>query len=160
LAARALPVLCSVEQVKVWAQRGRAAVQIDTGMTRLGLAPAEVDELARHPELLAGIDVDLVLTHFACADEPEHPLNRLQVGSFERLRTAFASVPVSIGNSAGTLIDAAHRGHVVRPGIALYGGNPFVASENPMEGVVTLTAPIIQVRDIEHAQTVGYGATY
>ncbi len=67
---------------------------------------------------------------------------------------------MSIGNSAGTLTGAAHRGDVVRPGIGLYGGNPFTERPNPIEPVVTLDAPIVQIRDVEQAQTVGYGATY
>jgi alanine racemase len=153
-------VLASLAQIEAWAGRGRAALQIDTGMARLGLSAGDIEELARRPEPLAGVDVDLVVTHLACADEPEHALNRAQLESFTRLRARLVRAPTSIGNSAGTLLGAAHRGDVVRPGIALYGGNPFAAGESPMEPVVTLTAPILQVREIEHAQTVGYGATY
>jgi len=160
VAARATPVLCSLEQVERWSGRGRALLQIDTGMGRLGLEAREVDELARRPELLAGIEIELVVTHLACADEPEHPLNRAQLEAFERLRRRLAAARVSIGNSAATLTGAAHRGDVVRPGIGLYGGNPFTERPNPFEPVVTLTAPIVQVREIEHGQTVGYGATY
>jgi alanine racemase len=178
VAARAIPVLNSLEQVRRWA--GRAVLQVDTGMGRLGLGAREVEELARRPELLERIDVELVLTHLACADEPEHPLNAEQLRAFELLRPRLPQVPASIGNSAATLIDARHRGDVVRPGIALYGGNPFSAGfsagfaaglpagasgglaggNNPMEAVATLTAPIVQIREVEQAQTVGYGATY
>jgi alanine racemase len=158
--ARALPVLSSLEQVRLWRGRGRALLQVDTGMNRLGLSAAEVDELVGHPELLEGIEIELVLTHLACADEPEHPLNAEQLQAFEQLRGRLPTARVSIGNSAGTLIDADHRGQVVRPGIGLYGGNPFAARANPMAPVVSLSAPILQVREIETPQTVGYGATY
>lgn len=158
--ARAVPVLCSLEQIANWAGRGRALLQIDTGMCRLGLADREVDELARRPELLAGIEIEQVMTHLACADEPEHPLNREQLEAFERLRRRLPTVPASIGNSAGALTGAATSGDLVRPGIGLYGGNPFTARANPFEAVVTLTAPIVQIREIDRAQTVGYGATY
>jgi alanine racemase len=165
-AARAIPVLNSLEQIDRWT--GRAVLQVDTGMGRLGLSAREIEQLAQRPELLAQIRVELVLTHLACADEPEHPLNTDQLRAFDRLRRLLPQAPTSIGNSAATLIDAAHRGDLARPGIALYGGNPFFAGfsagfangDNPMEGVVTLTAPIIQIRDVEAAQTVGYGATY
>ena len=159
-AARATPVLCSLEQVERWAGRGRALLQIDTGMARLGLSSREVDELARRPELLAGIEVELVVTHLACADEPDHPLNCRQLEAFERLRRKLPSARVSIGNSAGTLNGAAQCGDVARPGIGLYGGNPFAERPNPFEPVVTLNAPIVQIRDIDEAQTVGYGATF
>jgi alanine racemase len=180
-AARAVPVLNSLEQIGRWS--GRAVLQIDTGMGRLGLDAREVEELARRPELLERVGVELVLTHFACADEPEHPLNAEQLRAFERLRRRLPQAPSSIGNSAATLIDAQHRGDVARLGIALYGGDPFFAGfsagfsagpavlsagssaghagrGNPMETVATLTAPIVQIRDVEQVQTVGYGATY
>jgi len=159
-AARATPVLCSLEQVERWAGRGRALLQIDTGMARLGLSSREVDELARRPELLAGIEVELVVTHLACADEPDHPLNRQQLEAFDSLRRRLPSARVSIGNSAGTMNGGAQRGDVVRPGIGLYGGNPFTERPNPFEPVVTLNAPIVQIRDIDTVQTVGYGATF
>jgi alanine racemase len=160
VAARATPVLCSLEQVARWSGLGAALLQIETGMGRLGLDAREVDELARRPDLLAGIEIELVVTHLACADEPEHPLNRAQLEAFERLRRRLPPARASIGNSAATLTDKAARGDVVRPGIGLYGGNPFTARANPFEPVVTLTAPIAQIREIELAQTVGYGATY
>jgi alanine racemase len=159
-AARATPVLCSLEQIERWRGRGRALLQIETGMGRLGVGAREVEELERRPELLAGIDVELVVTHLACADEPEHPLNCLQLEAFERLRGRLPISRVSIGNSAGTLTGRAQRGDVVRPGIALYGGNPFADRPNPFEPVVTLHAPIVQIRDVDAAQTVGYGATF
>jgi alanine racemase len=87
-------------------------------------------------------------------------MNAEQLSRFEHLRRSLPPARTSIGNSAGTLIDAAHRGDLVRPGIALYGGNPFSDRPNPMAPVVTLTAPILQLREIGEPQTVGYGATY
>jgi len=100
------------------------------------------------------------MTHLACADEPEHPLNAEQLARFAQMRALWPGVRTSIGNSAGTLLDGAHRGDLGRPGIALYGGNPFASRPNPMEAVATLTAPILQIRDIAEPATVGYGATY
>ena len=111
-------------------------------------------------DVLADLELDFVMTHLACADEPEHPLNAEQLARFEQLRGRLPPAPTSIGNSAGTLLDAAHRGDLARPGIALYGGNPFSDRPNPMEPVVTLTAPILQLRDLGEPATVGYGATY
>jgi len=155
---RARPVLNTLAQVERWHGHGPAALHVDTGMNRLGLSAAEVAAIASRRELLAGLD--LVMTHLACADEPDHPMNREQLKRFDLARAQLPPLPTSIGNSAGTLIDAAHRGDVVRPGIALYGGNPFSALPNPMASVATLTAPILQLRDVERPETVGYGATY
>jgi alanine racemase len=159
-ALRAIPVLNTLEQIERWRSRGRACLHLDTGMTRLGLGAADVATLAAEPQRLEGIEVVLVMTHLACADEPEHPLNAEQVRRFDELRARLPAAPTSIGNSAGLLIDVAHRGDIVRPGIALYGGNPFRRRANPMARVVTLTAPILQIHDIDSERTVGYGATY
>ena len=156
----ARPVLSTLEQIERWRGRGRALLHLDTGMNRLGLRAAEAAALAQRKDLLEGLALDFVMTHLACADEPEHPMNLEQLARFEQMRAALPQARTSIGNSAGTLIDSAHRGDLARPGIALYGGNPFSDRPNPMEPVVTLTAPILQVHDVVEAEPVGYGATY
>ena len=156
----ARPVLNTLEQIERWAGKGRAMLHLDTGMNRLGLRAADVAVLAQRPDFLGAMTLDFVVTHLACADEPDHPLNAEQLARFEQLRSVVPGVRSSIGNSAGTLLDAAHRGDLARPGIALYGGNPFSDRPNPMEAVVTLTAPILQLHDVAGAEPVGYGATY
>jgi alanine racemase len=160
VAIGARPVLNTLEQIDLWRGKGPALLHLDTGMNRLGLSAADVDVLAERPDVTGGLSLEFVMTHLACADEPGHPQNAEQLARFDRLRRVLPPARTSIGNSAGTLIDTAHRGDLVRPGIALYGGNPFSALPNPMERVVTLTAPIFQLRDIDEPQAVGYGATY
>jgi alanine racemase len=160
IALRATPVLSSLEQIERWRGHGRALLHIDTGMTRLGLSPADVHVLAGRKDLLQGVELEYVITHLACADEVEHPQNKAQLKLFDELRRFLPPARTSIGNSAATFIDAAHRGDLVRPGIALYGGNPFVGKPNPMATVVTFLAPILQIREITDAVPVGYGATY
>ena len=156
----ARPVLNTLEQVERWRGKGRALLHLDTGMNRLGLSRADVAALAARQDWLDELALDFVMTHLACADEPAHPMNAEQLARFERMRRSLPSAGTSIGNSAGTLIDAAHCGDLVRPGIGLYGGNPFSDRPNPMKNVVTLTAPILQLREIGEPQPVGYGATY
>ena len=156
----ARPVLNTLEQIELWGGRGRALLHLDTGMNRLGLRAADVAELGRRKDWLDRLEVDFVMTHLACADEPQHPLNAEQLARFDEMRAIVPHARTSIGNSAGTLIDAAHRGDLARPGIALYGGNPFADRPNPMEPVATLTAPILQLHDVAGPETVGYGATY
>jgi alanine racemase len=160
MALRAVPVLSSLEQVERWRGHGRALLHIDTGMTRLGLNAADVRVLAKRRDLLEGVELTYVITHLACADEPENPQNWAQIESFDELRALLPPARTSIGNSAGLFLDAAHRGDLVRPGIALYGGNPFTERPNPMAPVVTFLAPILQIREITQPVTVGYGATY
>jgi alanine racemase len=157
VAADLIPVLNHEGQLECWRSRapGRpAAVHVDTGMSRLGFdhdVPAE---------RFSGIPVALLLTHFACADEPAHPLNLLQSERFARVRARFPGVPVSIGNSAATLGGPATAGDVGRPGIGLFGGNPFVGLANPMAPVVALQGQVLQVRHVEPDVAVGYGASY
>jgi alanine racemase len=157
------PVLSSLAQVERWAEdapKRAAAVHVDTGLSRLGMTAREVETLAGRSALLDRLDVRYVVTHLACADEPEHPLNDDQLRRFDALRARLPPSKTSIGNSAAIFSDARHRGDLVRPGIALYGGNPFRDRPNPLETVVTLRARILQIREVDEAVTVGYGATY
>jgi alanine racemase len=162
-AARLTPVLNSLEQIERWVRYGSGPVvlHIDTGMARLGLPAAEVDALAgARADLVHALEIEYVMTHLACADEPEHALNRRQLDEFERLRRRLPAAKTSIGNSAGILLGGEHCGDLVRPGIGLYGGNPCVAGPNPMEPVVAVEGRIVQIRLVTEATTVGYGATH
>ncbi|HEY5569428.1 MAG TPA: alanine racemase [Gammaproteobacteria bacterium] len=159
--AALVPVLNSLEQVERWSEAGGpAALHLDTGMTRLGLSAADVATLARDAKRLRNIEIECVMTHLACADEPEHSRNADQLAAFDRLRSVWPQAKTSIGNSAGAFLSEAHRGDLVRAGIALYGGNPFIAEPSPVEEVVALKARILQVRTLEEPATIGYGATY
>jgi alanine racemase len=160
-----IPVLNSYEQIERWIELGDAKrfpviVHIDTGMTRLGLDTRQADRLAHDARVSNELEISYLMTHLACADEPAHPFNREQVDRFERFCRQLPAAKTSIGNSAGLLTAEAYRGDLVRPGIALYGGNPFAAAPNPMEVVVTLQAPVLQVWDVTTATPVGYGATH
>jgi len=152
-----IPVLNHETQLACWRDGapGRpAAVHVDTGMHRLGFSRDVPAALFR------GIPVALLITHLACADEPQHPLNRQQFERFDAVRARFPGVPVSIGNSAATLFGSGMAGDVGRPGIGLFGGNPFAGGSNPMAPVVTLEGRILQVRSVEPDDTIGYGASY
>jgi alanine racemase len=156
-----VPVLNSLAQIASWSGSGLpAALHVDTGMNRLGLEAGEVAAIAADSGLLQGLKPVFVMTHLACADRPEHLLNRAQLEAFSALRAKLPSAPTSIGNSAGSLLGPEFRGDLVRPGIALYGGNPFTDRVSPVEPVVTVTAPILQIRRIETHGTVGYGASF
>jgi alanine racemase len=159
--AALIPVLNSLSQVRRWAGvGGPAALHVDTGMTRLGLSRTEVDALAADHALLSAIEIECVLTHLACADDPGHNLNADQLAAFASIRARLPNAKTSIGNSAGAFLSSAHRGDLVRPGIALYGGNPFMARPSPVEAVVSLRAPILQLRTLDAPATIGYGATF
>ncbi|MGI9415875.1 MAG: alanine racemase [Hyphomicrobiales bacterium] len=163
----ARPVLGNLEEIEEWAAfcrahgtRLKAALHVDTGINRLGLGVDEVDALARAPALLADFECTLVMSHLACADEPDHPMNREQVARFDALRARLPAAPASLANSGGTLNGGAYHYDMVRPGVALYGGNPLAHAPNPMDHVVTLEARVMQVRDVAQGTAVGYGATW
>jgi alanine racemase len=159
--ATLMPVLNSLRQVRGWAAvGGPAALHVDTGMTRLGLTRAEVDALADDRTLLRALEIEYLMTHLACADEPDHSLNTDQLAAFASIRALLPKAKTSIGNSAGAFLSSAHRGDLVRPGIALYGGNPILSRPSPVEAVVAVRAPILQLRTIDAPATIGYGATY
>ncbi len=166
-AAHVRPVLGSPEEIREWAAFCRArgarlpaAVHVDTGMNRLGLTEREVAALAGETALFDAFDLALVMSHLACADEPEAPMNARQLATFERVRARLPAAPASFANSAGTLMGGAFLHDLVRPGIALYGGRAVSGRDNPMRPVVTLWARILQVRETEAGESVGYGATW
>ncbi|MEO1468463.1 MAG: alanine racemase [Pseudomonadota bacterium] len=146
------PVLNSTAQLAAWmaGPAGPAALQIDTGMNRLGI---EADALAALGPLPGA--VRFVMSHLACADEPAHPQNAAQRTAFETL-TAPLARPRSLAATGGTLMGGAWHYDMTRPGIGLYGGLPF-AGARP---VVRLEATVIQTRAVAPGEAVGYGATW
>jgi alanine racemase len=119
-----------------------------------------VDAVAADPGRLAGIDLRTLMTHLACADAPEHPLNAQQATRFAAIRARLPAAPASLANSSGMFLGEGFGSDLARPGCALYGINPTPGRPNPMRQVVTLRAPVLQVREIPAGATVGYGATW
>ena len=162
-----VPVLNSLEQVTNWSATARAlsktlpaAIQVDTGMSRLGLEPAEVDTLLAEPERLAGVHVEIIMSHLACGDEPEHDANPRQLGRMQAVRQRFADAKLSFANSAGIFLGEDYRGDLARPGIALYGGAPLAEGDNPMQPVVRLEVRVVQTRTVPSGAEIGYGASF
>jgi len=156
---RLTPVLNNLQDVRGHAGR-EALLHIDTGMSRLGLDAAELDALATDPTPLAALRLRYVMTHLACADEPDHPLNAAQLHRFAAACARLPPAPRSLANSSGLFLGTAFRSDLARPGCALYGINPMPRQPNPMEAVVRLEVPILQLRDIPEGATVGYGAAW
>ncbi|MFQ5971036.1 MAG: alanine racemase [Alphaproteobacteria bacterium] len=164
---RLTPVLNSLAQIEIWRQASLdqpAMLHLDTGMSRLGLTAGELSCLAADPSLLDGVEVSAVMSHLACADEPDHPLNRAQLEAFHaaltRLPASCGGARASLANSSGIFLGADFHFDLVRPGAALYGIAPQIGRANPLRQVVHLHAKILQVRDVDSPMTVGYGATH
>ncbi len=140
-----------------WA--GGVAIHIDTGMQRLGLTVAEAQGLI--PRINAGDHgISLVMSHLACAESLNHPMNARQLAAFRQIASAFSGVPASLSNSSGIFLGSPFQFDMVRPGAALYGVNPTPEADNPMLPVVDLKARIVQIRDVERGESVGYGGNW
>jgi len=162
-----IPVLGSLDEIARWRALARqaghplpAAVQIDSGMNRLGLAAAEVDLLAGEPARLDGLDLVLWISHLACAEEADNPMNARQRDAFRAALARLPAAPASLANSSGIFLGPDYHFDLARPGVALYGVNPTPSRPNPMTQVVRLQGRILQVREIDAPQSVGYGATH
>lgn len=158
------PVLNSLVQAKAWATaseraRQKAVLQVDTGMSRLGLSEGEQAQLLATPGLLERLDLGLIMSHLAVADEPDHPGNAAQWQAFQSARQRFPGVPASLANSAGMFLGADYHFDLCRPGAALYGieAGPHMTG---IHSVLHLTAPVIQIRTIERDTAVGYGYSF
>ena len=162
----ARPVINSMTELAEWdtfaAARGLqsgAALHVDTGMNRLGVSLAEAVALAPRAQT-QNHGISLLLSHLACADIADHPLNARQLQLFRELRTLYSGVPASLANSSGIFLGDTMHFDLARPGAALYGVNPTPGRPNPMKSVVDLTGRIVQIRNVACDQTIGYGATW
>lgn len=158
-----IPVLNSASQLAAWRVQARsaaralpAALQVDTGMSRLGLSPDAALEAANDPTLAKEVDLRLLMTHLACGDEPARVENEKQLRRFEAIAAHFVGVPTSISNSAGAFLPRTFHRDVVRAGVALFGVAP-VGEARSLQSVVRLDARILQIRTIEAGTGVGYG---
>jgi alanine racemase len=161
-----VPVLNSLAQIETWAAHARthgalpADLHIDTGMNRLGLRVEEARALVDAPDRLQGLDVGMVISHLACASEPDHPLNPRQAEAFHAARRLFPHVRASLSSSGGVFLGEDYLFDLVRPGISLYGGGPFDRPDPRLRAVATLEAPILQVRILPPGESIGYGAAF
>jgi alanine racemase len=138
---------------------GGAAIHIDTGMNRLGLTLGEAPGII--PRITAGDHgITLVMSHLVSAEQLNNPLNAKQLATFREFASLFSGVPASLANSSGIFLGPHFQFDMVRPGAALYGVNPTPEADNPMLPVVDLKARIVQIRNVERGETVGYGGTW
>ena len=156
------PVLGSLEDLRIWSASGiggriKAALHVDTGMNRLGLPLGEALALGGQA---GSLGIDLVMSHFVSSEVPGDPLNAQQIARFDAVRAAFPGLRASMANSAGLFLPQRPFCDLARPGYALYGGNPTPDAPNPMRAVVTLRAPVIQIREIGVGESVGYNAQW
>ncbi len=160
------PVLGSLAEIADWQQQARsgaplpAMLHVDTGMCRLGLDQAELDQLVAEPHRLDGIRLTLIMTHLVSAETPAAPINAAQLARFTAACARLPRLPRSIANSSGMFLGAEFHADLARPGAALYGINPEPGRPNPMRPVLRLAAPVLQLRQVATGETVGYNAIW
>ena len=162
------PVINTTEQIEHLVNFNRAnssslpsALHIDTAMSRLGLAPNEIQRLEEHLNPGSPLPLCLVMSHLACADNPLHSLNAEQLDMFSTLATQIEYAPKSLANSAGIFLAERYHFDLTRPGISLYGAMTDPATKDKqLKPVLNWQAEILQIRDIDKGQSVGYGAEF
>ena len=163
-----VPVVSSLPEIEEWAAEAEArskalpcVLHVDTGLNRLGLSAAEVEVLAARLNQIGGrLDIKLVMSHLACADEPDHDKNAAQRSVLNRLRALLPAAPASLAASDGIMLGPEFHFDLVRPGYALYGGQALKTRPAPIKPVIEVYSRVLQVRDVAPGETVGYSATY
>ena len=155
------PVLGSLDEITRWRGRGGDAIlQVDTGMSRLGLSSREMALLADDRTRLDGLPIRYVMSHLVSSEMPDDPINENQRQRFAAARAMLPAAPSSLANSSGIFLGEQFKSDLARPGAALYGVNPRPGQPNPMRAVVRLTVRVLAVRDVPAGTTVGYNATW
>ena len=161
-----IPVLNEPGQVDAWRrlaeQQGGlpAILHVDTGMSRLGLTAREFVAFADDLSRWKAIRWRALMSHLSCADTPAHALNETQRHRFAAVRQRVPGVPASLAASSGIFLGPEYHADLVRPGAALYGVNPRPGRPNPLRPAVRLRAKILQIREIDRGESVGYGAAH
>jgi alanine racemase len=158
-----IPALTTLSQINDWSKNGktsRCSLHVDTGINRAGLQPGEWLSFTGNDKLLRKLNIRVLMSHLACGDDDQSPMNQQQLDRFTAIRNAVPHLAASFANSPGIFLGRPYHFDEVRPGVGIYGGNPTPYQKNPMKPVVTLAARILQVRNIQKSDTVGYSATW
>jgi len=150
------PVINSLDQARLWLEGGggRCDLMVDTGINRLGLPMNDLGS-----EMLGRLDIDVLHSHLASAED-DSPLNALQLERWKAARQVVQHRRASLANSAGIALGSAYHGDLTRPGLSLYGGVPCAELAPHIRQVVWPEAAMMQVRDLEPGDSVGYNATF
>ena len=150
------PVLNSLAQTRLWREGGggRCDLMVDTGINRLGLPLGDLGD-----PLLAGLEVDTLMSHLASADD-DSALNARQLARFREASGQVPAQRLSLANSAGIGLGPDYAFDLTRPGLSLYGGVPRRELAGAIRQVAAPQAAIIQVRELAPGDSVGYNATF
>lgn len=167
IANNVTPVLNDPKSIEVYSNHAKekgekyaAILHFDTGMNRLGLNKNETQWLLKNKVILEPLKIQYIMSHFACADIPDHPFTDVQAKRFKKIRAHFPDIPASLSSSSGIFRSPKYHFDMVRPGMGLYGLNPTLETTNPMRPVVEIYLPILKMQTVKKNETIGYGATH
>jgi alanine racemase len=162
-----IPLLGSFPEIEAYkklsfrqGKKHEAFLSFNTNLNRLGMGARETETLIANPRMLEGINVTGILSHFACADEKDHPMNEAQYKIFDRIAGHFPNAEKTLANSSAIFRDQKYHYDLLRPGMAIYGLNPTPEAVNPMQAVVSLNVPVIRTLNVRRGASVGYGAAW
>ncbi|WP_341756639.1 MULTISPECIES: alanine racemase [unclassified Candidatus Tisiphia] len=163
-----IPVLNNLQQVAIWQKLAavkqqllRCTIHIDTGMNRLGMSDIEIQRIIDNPDLLAGLELQYVISHLSASEMVEEPYNLQQLTKFKHYLKYLPTAKASLANSSSIFLGDEYHFDLIRPGAALYGLNPLGnKSKNPMHNPIKLTAPIIQLKELPPESYIGYNMTF
>ncbi|MFM7083634.1 MAG: alanine racemase [Hyphomicrobium sp.] len=163
----AIPCLSSFEEVNEWStyaackeKKLKSCLHIDSGLSRLGLNPQEMQRLLENTTILNNLDIELVMSHLASADDPLDPTNEIQLKNFKNFRKLFPKAKASLAASDGLMLGKEFHYDLVRPGYALYGGQASKEGQSPVKPVVSIYARILQIKEIPEGTSVGYSSSW
>ncbi len=162
-----IPVLNSLEHIKGWAHKSQnskkklpGVIQVDIGLNRLGLSFDEFTTLVNHTDFLSYLTPELLMAHLPFGNDHSNPKNQTHLELFQEYRKQLLGWQGSIAASSTLFLGPHYHQDLVRIGCALLGVNPTRGQTNSMLPVVTLESRIIQIRELEVGQTVGYGGMF
>ena len=156
---RLTPILNTLAQAKFWAGANpgaSAALHVDTGMNRLGLDAADIEQL----QAINDLNITMVMSHFACASTPGAPMLAEQQTKFDTVAAHFPSARKSLASTGGALISADYGYDLTRLGVGLYGVGPFDGAHEAIAPVASLMAPVLQIRQVKAGEIAGYDGTH
>ncbi|MBE6445048.1 MAG: alanine racemase [Alphaproteobacteria bacterium] len=156
-----IPVISCPDMLNFWQKNKfdnrKPAIQIETGLNRLGFSENELQNM----DFAELNEFSLVMSHLACADEKDHFMNEKQLNNFITLKNKyFPNIPASLSASDGVFLGTDFQFDMVRLGAAMYGINTTPYRNSKMKNVVTIKAPILQIKNLTKGEYVGYSATY
>jgi alanine racemase len=163
-----IPVINSIKQLELWMHfAGKkatvfpAVIQVDTGMTRLGINYKDfIDYLNNNLNIIQNkLNIKYIISHLACAEEEKHPHNQMQLNKMLELKKLFPMFKYSLCNSAGIFLGSKYHLDLIRPGALLYGFVPNFKTISFVEEITQYYSFISQIRITEEEAYVGYDAS-